>query len=34
VNNLFDKKYFDHGGYGVAAYGAPRSITVATKLRF
>jgi iron complex outermembrane receptor protein len=34
ANNLFDKTYFEHGGYGIAAYGAPRGITVATKLRF
>lgn len=32
VNNLFDKTYFDHGGYGIAAYGAPRNFTAS--LRF
>jgi len=34
ANNLFDKTYFDHGGYGIAAYGPPRGFIVATKLRF
>jgi len=34
ANNLFDKSYFEHGGYGIAAYGGPRGVTLATKLRF
>lgn len=31
VNNLLGKTYFDHGAFGIAAYGAPRSVTIATK---
>jgi len=34
VQNLFDKTYFDHGGYGAAAYGAPRSLTGSVRLEF
>jgi iron complex outermembrane receptor protein len=34
VNNTFDKAYFDHGGYGVAAYGMPRSAIISTKFGF
>ena len=34
VNNLLDKTYFDHGGYGIAAYGMPRSATIAMKVGF
>ena len=34
VVNLFDKTYFDHGGYGAAAYGAPRSATASLRLEF
>jgi len=32
LNNVFDRTYFDHGGYGSAAYGAPRNLTGSLKL--
>jgi iron complex outermembrane receptor protein len=32
VNNLLDASYFDHGSYGMAAYGAPRSWTATLRL--
>ncbi|MBS0411892.1 MAG: TonB-dependent receptor, partial [Proteobacteria bacterium] len=34
VNNLFDTSYFDHGGYGMAAYGAPRTVMSALRVDF
>jgi iron complex outermembrane receptor protein len=34
VKNLLDKTYFDHGGYGAAAYGAPRSVNASLRLDF
>lgn len=34
VNNLFDKTYFDNGGFGSAAYGAPRAVIGSVKLEF
>ena len=34
VNNLFDATYFDHGGYGSAAYGAPRNVIAALAFDF
>lgn len=34
VNNVFDRKYFDHGGYGAAAYGAPRTFIGAIRIDF
>ena len=32
AHNLFDRTYFDHGGYGFAAYGAPRSLIASVRL--
>ena len=32
AHNLFDRTYFDHGGYGFAAYGAPRTLIAAVRL--
>ena len=34
LNNVFDKVYFDRGGYGMAAYGAPRHLTGSFKVEF
>lgn len=34
LNNVFDKVYFDRGGYGMAAYGAPRNLAGSVKLEF
>ena len=34
VNNLFDVTYFDHGGYGIAAYGAPRNFTASLRFAY
>jgi iron complex outermembrane receptor protein len=34
LNNLLDQRYFDHGGYGAAAYGAPRNMTGSVKVDF
>jgi iron complex outermembrane receptor protein len=34
LSNLLDQRYFDHGGYGAAAYGAPRNLTGSVKLEF
>lgn len=34
LDNVFDKVYFDRGGYGMAAYGAPRHLTGSLKLEF
>lgn len=34
VKNLLDRTYFDHGGYGAAAYGAPRSISASLRADF
>ena len=34
VDNLLDRKYFDHGGFGVAGYGAPRGVVTAMRWRF
>ena len=34
VTNLFDKAYFNYGGFGIAAYGAPRTFTLATRFTF
>ncbi len=34
VNNVFDVTYFDHGGYGVAAYGAPRNVTASLRFSY
>lgn len=34
VANVFDRVYFDHGGYGFAAYGAPRSVQGAVRVEF
>ena len=34
VNNLFDVTYFDHGGYGIAGYGAPRNFTASLRVAY
>lgn len=34
LNNVFDRSYFDRGGYGMAAYGAPRNLSGSLKLEF
>lgn len=34
VNNLFDATYFDHGGYGLAAYGAPRNVVASLRFNY
>lgn len=34
VNNLFDVTYFDHGGYGIAAYGAPRNVNLSLRVAY
>jgi iron complex outermembrane receptor protein len=34
VVNLLDRMYFDHGGYGFAAYGAPRTVQGAVRVEF
>ena len=34
VNNLFDVTYFDHGGYGLAAYGAPRNFVASLRFAY
>jgi len=34
VANVFDRVYFDHGGYGSAAYGAPRNVQAAVRVEF
>ena len=34
VNNLFDSTYFDHGGYGIAAYGAPRNLVASLRVTY
>ena len=34
VNNVLDAVYFDHGGYGAAAYGAPRTFMGSIRVDF
>jgi len=34
LNNVFDRVYFDRGGYGMAAYGAPRNLSGSVKVEF
>ena len=34
IVNVSDKVYFDHGGYGFAAYGAPRTLQGAIRVEF
>jgi iron complex outermembrane recepter protein len=34
IDNVADRTYFDHGGFGIASYGAPRSVIGSLKFEY